>query len=295
MTIQELLTEYGVRYLDGGGHHHCRPGWLQMDCPFCSKGAGRYRMGYSLDRGNFCCWVCGPHPAIETLVELTGQSASKCYTLRGGIDFRKLKEVPRPIGKLEVPEGVGPLARQHKAYLRRREFDPEAVERLWKVQGTGISDRLAWRLFIPIHYRGEVVSWTTRSLSDTHSVRYVSARPDQEKLPHRDLLYGEDWCGHAVIVHEGPLDVWATGPGAVCTFGLTYSKTQVLRLSRYPIRVVCFDSEPVAQRRARQLVRDLGPFAGETYCVTLSSKDPAESLRNRASSKELTRLRAFLR
>ena len=35
-----------------------------------------------------------------------------------------------------------------------------------KIFGIGIAPRLQWRIWIPIHYHGEIVSWTTRSLSD---------------------------------------------------------------------------------------------------------------------------------
>jgi len=48
----------------------------------------------------------------------------------------------------------------------------------------------------------------------------------------------------------------------------------VLRLSRYPVRGVCFDSEPAAQRRAHELVDLLSAFEGETFNIQIDSKDP---------------------
>ena len=151
-----------------------------------------------------------------------------------------------------------------------------------------MSVRLPWRLFIPFHIHGEVVSWTTRSIGQ-NGLRYVSASSDQEKVNHKSILYGEDFCRHAVIVHEGPFDVWRTGPGAVATCGTGFSRSQLLRLSNYPVRVICFDNEKQAQQRATELCDLLEPFPGETIQVTLDAKDAAE-----ASDKEINQLRRFL-
>jgi DNA primase len=160
----------------------------------------------------------------------------------------------------------------------RRGFDPGKVIETWGVRGIGITAALSWRLWIPIHYKGEVVSWTTRGLGSGRS-RYMTAKPSQEKMHHKELLYGEDYCDphRGVIVHEGPIDVWATGEGSVATMGLTYTKAQVLRLAKYPVRAVCFDAEPAASRRASQLATALADFPGTTHIVHLESgKDPAE-------------------
>jgi DNA primase len=159
------------------------------------------------------------------------------------------------------------------------------MQRLWNAQGIGMSSQLPWRIFIPIELNGEMVSWTTRSIND-YGLRYISAKLTQESFPHKHLLYGEDYARHTVIIHEGPLDVWTVGPGAVGTLGTSYTRAQVVRMSKYLRRVVCFDNEPEAQRRARKLCDDLEPFEGETHNVILDAKDA-----NTASAKEIRRLR----
>jgi hypothetical protein len=108
-------------------------------------------------------------------------------------------------------------------------------------------------------------------------------------MSRKDLLYGEDYCRDAIVVTEGPTDAWRIGPGAVATFGLAYSRAQVLRISRYPLRVICFDSEPEAQRQARRMRDELTAFPGETVIVRLDSKDAAS-----AKPKEVRQLREFL-
>ena len=270
MRFEELLREHDVAFLSEG-HHHCRPGWLQIDCPFCGTGTRGFHMGYSLAGGYVNCWRCGPHRLHETVAELLHLSLKQAAALLGGLEKDKTRVVVQR-GKLVLPRGRGPLLSCHKVYLRSRQYNCKDLVRLWQVQGIGLASRLAWRIFIPIIHQGEIVSWTTRSVKD-EGLRYISAAPNEEILNHKDILYGEDYCRHAVVVVEGPFDVWRIGPGAVATLGTGYSRSQVRRLCNDPVRMVCVDNEREAQQRARKLVRLLEPFQGETYNVILSGKD----------------------
>jgi hypothetical protein len=278
MKIEILLQQLKVPTRRQGEHHHARTGWIQIDCPFCSKDSGAFRLGYSLAGGYLNCWTCGRHRLLDTLHELTGLPTGKLRELTKGLE-RDHEFIKIARGKLVEPKGVRKLTEcyAHQRYIAARGLNYKRIERLWEVGAIGIAKELSWRLYIPIVYRGEVVSWTTRSLAPDARVRYVSASPNQEALNHKDLLYGEDYARHAVIVHEGPIDVWTTGPGAVATLGTSYSRAQVERLSRFRKRIVCFDNSPDAQARARQLCCDLRAFNGETYNIVLSGKDANET------------------
>src|SRR5690606_24557431 len=181
-------------------------------------------------------------------------------------------------GILKIPDRVSDLLPQHEQYLNRRGFDPDVIRRLWGVKGIGLAQKLQWRLFIPIHdIRGRVVSWTTRSIGN-HSLRYISASDDEEEIPHKTILYGAQHAQHVIFINEGPLDAWAIGPGAIATCGTGYSTEQMARMTKYPVRVVCFDSQPDAQRRADQLCRELSMYPGHTENVLLESgEDPASA------------------
>jgi hypothetical protein len=175
--------------------------------------------------------------------------------------------------------------------LEERGFDPDHLQETWHLQGIGISDQLSWRIFIPIRFRGKTVSWTTRSIDPHASLRYIAAGEGEERIPRGSLLYGEDYCTSSVIVHEGPSDVWATGPGAVATLGLSYTQEQVIRISRFPRRIVCFDNEPDAQERADKLCRNLRFYSGTTINFRF---DEEGTDAGSAGDREINQLRKLL-
>lgn len=288
MKLRDLLQEHNIPFREAGESRHVTEGWIGIDCPFCSKDSGKFKLGYSLAHRYFTCWSCGHHRIIEVLSEITGKSGRECYELIGQLDRGEPKK-ERPRGKLVLPRAIGSLLPIHRNYLRSRGFDPKQLVKLWSLMGIGLSYELGWRICIPIHHRGEIVSWTTRSVSSDEGItRYINARPEHEATSAKELLYGEDYVRHAVVVVEGPVDTWRIGPGSVAVLGTSVSRFQVEKIMKYPVRAVCFDAEPAAQVRAKQLCEKLESFPGSTTTniVLESSKDPGS-----ASASEI----AFIR
>jgi hypothetical protein len=298
MTLTEILDELDIRYIEAdSGHHHSREGWLQSDCPFCSPDSNRWLLGINLAYGFANCWQCGRHSLYETLRESANVPTYTIRELLGDLERIPGARKERIKGTLRLPKGIMPIQKAHRDYLRSRHLDPDKIEKLWNIQGIGIAAELAWRLFIPIHYQGDMVSWTTRSISDKHKTRYRSAKLTEEKLPHKSLLYGEDYCRHSIVVVEGPIDAWSIGPGCTATCGTGLAgNSQLSKIAKYPVRAICFDSEPTAQHRALQLVRELEPFPGRTVNLTLDSgKDANECLQTSEGRREIRRIqRMFL-
>jgi len=289
MTLIELLQTYNIPYRESREHHHVTEGWVGIDCPWCSPGSGRFRLGYNQSSHAVSCWTCGRHSLTDLIHVLTGKSLTESKKLRDSIPRRARNwDLSLSEGILRLPRGVGPMTECHWNYLRKRGFGPPEIERLWSVQGIGLEIDLAWRLFIPIKEKsGRVISWTTRSIGDA-SRRYVTAKSDQGILPAKSVLYGEEHTWHTAVIVEGPLDCWAIGPGAVATLGISYTKEQLDRMASYPTRVVCFDNEPEAQKRAKDLAQTLSGFPGRTHLVTLDAKDPAS-----ATKEEISQLRSI--
>ena len=288
MTFTELLKQYGVSYVTEG-HHHCRHGWIQLDCPFCGRGTQKWHMGYSLDNNFLNCWRCGFHPVIKTLVELTGLQDHIVRKMLDNVLTSPPSKIKTVKGKLKLPKNLEPLGKRHRNYLKSRNFDCSNLEMFWHLKGIGVSAKLPWRIFIPIHFQGQTESWTTRAIGN-NSARYISASSDEERIPHKNLLYGEDYARKAIIICEGPTDVWRIGPGAVATLGVNYSPSQLNRMIQYPKRIICFDGDSGAQKRAQRLSDDLSVFAGETFIAQIDEKDPAE-----ASDRTIQKLRKLLK
>lgn len=292
MNIIDVLTDFRVDFREGGTHRHVQPGFIGLDCFTCSPSTQKYKLGVRLSTLWCGCWSCGPFRLDEVLVEVLKiphpEAGKLAIQLRGGRrDNYTLKRPQEATGTLKIPKGVGPLHKLHKAYLRRRGFDPDNLVKLWGIGGIGFTDKLPWRIFIPVTQNSETVSWTTRAISDEADSPYINAGDEESKYRLKSLLMGEDYVRHSIIVVEGPLDVFAIGPGAVCTFGVQYTQEQVRRISKYPIRVINFDAEPVAQRQAKKLVNELSAWPGETHNVVLTSGKDA----SRASQDDVKELR----
>jgi hypothetical protein len=289
MKFIEILNEYNIPTAPKE-HHHNTQGWIQFDCPFCSKDSHRWRMGYNIRGGFVNCWSCGGHSLFSTLRVLLNESSLKIKSIIDSLEGTRPHPVKREnIRKFKYPDGIGDLIDAHVRYLSNRGLHYKTIEQLWHVQGIGIANRLMWRLFIPILYQNRVVSWTTRAIGDKVKKRYISASEEEELIPHKSILYGSDYARKTIIICEGPIDVWKIGPGAVATFGTAYSQAQVLEMIKYPIRYICFDSVPEAQKVAKKLAEELSVFDGETYNICLDSKDAGA-----ASIKEIKKLRNLL-
>ncbi len=262
-------------------------------------------MGYNLEKGYLSCWRCRGKRVLTALEEITGENRSVLQKLLDGLEVKADAFRQDVRGKLTLPGPLLSLRRSHAAYLVSRGFNVNDILETWDVRslifggGVRIPEGkfidLAHRIFIPIKYKGETVSWTSRTVKESVSLRYISAPAPCEALNHKSILYGEEYADHAVCVCEGPLSTWAIGRGGVGTSGTGFTRAQVLRLSRYNVRGVCFDAEANAQRHARELCDQLSVFDGETINFTLETgKDPAESQKTRLGRLEIKKIRKTL-
>lgn len=283
-TFQTFFKSNGIEF-EEAGHRHVRTGWVGIDCPYCSPGLRKFRLGFEISTGRVSCWVCGilnGPKVISVLLRKTEKESRSIWQGLSRKDFAA-KKVTRERGSLEIPKGVTDLAEPHRKYLRSRALSPEEISEVWGVKGIGMALSLRWRLWIPVYDKAgsEIVSWTTRSIDRNDPVRFVSAAPSQEVYSHKSQIYGQHLARHVVIISEGPVDAWSWGPGGVATLGLRYTQDQLNSLAEFPVRAICFDSEPAAQRRAHTLAEALCVFPGRTEVIELEGgKDANECLQN---------------
>ena len=287
--IKELLHLSGVSQV-GSEHHHVRNGWIGIDCPYCSPGRYKYRLGIEISSGRCNCWNCGTQNGPKILSEVTSQPLAKCIALWKEVFKNKhlfKEKYFKKTGTLKLPTGMTDLTDPHRKYLADRGFDPDELARLWGLKSTQMDSDLPWRIIIPVHNaHGKIVSWTSRALHN-EGTRYQTARAQDEDYPLKWLIYGAHLIRSTIVLVEGPADAWAIGPGAGATLGIAYTSQQMALLSKYTRRIICFDSSSDAQKRARVLARQMAPFPGTTQSVKLSTgDDPAD-----ADKEEIEELR----
>ena len=132
MDFVDLMRDLRVPTKESG-HHHCRDGWVQIDCPFC-RTIDKWHLGYSKERGSINCWRCGTHSLASVIMELTHCEFRDAIRYIKKLDRVRFDKVSKPTGKLKLPKGVGELLPAHRKYLKKRGFDPDTVAKQWNVE-----------------------------------------------------------------------------------------------------------------------------------------------------------------
>jgi DNA primase len=176
----------------------------------------------------------------------------------------------------------GKLASRDYMYLQQRGYkNPVDIALKWRLKATnGFYGALSFRIIIPIYFKGNLVSWTSRDTTGISETRYLSAPGNQEIIPHKQVLFGIDEaiCYNRCIVVEGPFDAMRFGDGAVATFGTSWTIEQAVLLRDCFAEVfILYDNEELAQRQSEKLAATLSDFDIPTTCLSLKHlKDPAE-------------------
>jgi len=271
MRIENLLQDLNITY-QTEGHKHCRQGWINMECPFCTGNPG-YHLGFSIRSEYFSCWRCGGHGVLDTIAKLSRLPIPRVRELirQYGGRSRLLTRELEKIEKLPflLPSGLQSLQAHHMRYLRSRNFDPEYLVNVWDLQGTGPSSMLGNidyknRIFAPVYWNETMVSFQCRALSTSPTKpKYKACPGNREILQHKHILYGqqEEWKETGICV-EGITDVWRLGTSAFAVFGIQYTIQQVKTIAANFKKVaVVFDDDPQAVRQANRLTAELR-FAG---------------------------------
>ncbi len=278
---KEFFNDNSIRAA-AEGHKHCRAGWVQVPCPFCTGNPG-WHLGYDLRRGFFNCYRCGFHSNIEVVHTLLSVSWTKAkeivkeYSSTHPLYHGKGKTKKRPTEILLPINGV--LGASYLRYLRGRRFDPVKITRMWDIAAGGPYGSQRHRIIAPITYNKTIVSYTGRDITGKSGIRYKACNEENEIINHKHILYGMDYAKRACILMEGITDVWRFGYGAVASFGTSVLSSQVCLLAENFSRVyVMFDNGPtdrIAQMNAEKIAYDLASMGVETE-ICLIKGDPGE-------------------
>lgn len=285
--IEELFHDYDVETAPEY-HKHNRPGWVNVECPFCSGEHAGYHLGFNEDGKYFYCWRCGGKliiPTLATLLDISkakAQQLAKEYRIYRPTEASKAVKVHTTRLPHRLPTDTVPLQQNHRRYLERRGFEPDYLVREWGIMGTGPAAKLdktmyRHRILAPIHWQGRRVSFQTRDITDRQSMKYLACPQQREIIDHQHIVYCREDRGltDVGVIVEGIFDVWRMGPQAVGTFGIDYTRHQLRVLSKLFRRsYIIFDNDPQARLQAQKLAGEL-KFRGQICAVIHIEGDPA--------------------
>lgn len=293
MDALRFFQTYGVDYKTEG-HKHTRQGWINCECPFCHGNSG-YHLGYNLNDDYWVCWRCGWHSEYEVILALLRGNAHEAFKARDLFKSRRQRATnactAAIISKIRNCPIPTPFALPESAqnYLLDRGFNPNKIAKDWGIFYSGSSGRLKYRIVIPIFYKGKRISYTARDITGLAQNKYMSASENIETYDHKKMLYGIDYSNPKVgLVVEGPIDVWRFGYGAVGTFGIKYTREQVLLMATHFKKVkVLYDADKkgqgsdrtASQKKAIELVKLLSSCGVKSSrcCITdMGIKDPGD-------------------
>ena len=246
-----MFDDYSIDYALEG--KNVGQSFVGVHCPWCDDSS--YHGGVPRDGGErFSCWRCGSHPFKQTLSIILGaKNVDSILDMYRDDSIDEIIKVPVVSGVSHVTVPGGPLQWYHKKYLEGRRYDPDKLSAVYGVTGTEPYSEYGARVYFPIRFKGETVSFQGRSIREDAYYRYLTAKPEEEKIFHKHLLYNLDLCtDDYIVLVEGVFDALRLGNGACATFGTSYLTEQLLHLKPYKRVFMLYDSEPVAQAKAKK-------------------------------------------
>ena len=297
LNIHKLYKDFHIPHMETG-HKHCRPGWIQTKCPFCSGNPG-WHLGFCFDnssdfKGRFVCYRCGGKStlrALSAILKINIGAAKKIAQQYGLKDTIKKAQIPRNRTKIIKPiqHPITPLynpsdVKLASLYLKNRGFDVKELEKEWKVKATThlpLDQR--FRIIVPIFYKNKMVSYQGRDYTNKQSPKYKACPKENEGVHHKNILFGLDKVkGSSCVLVEGVFDVFKLGAGAVACFGIKHRPEQIKLLQqRFKKVSVLFDNDlqvtAQSKKQSKKICIDLAQRGIEVQEIILDKPgDPGD-------------------
>jgi len=304
--VVSFFEEYDIYHRFSG--ENVGRGWVGFRCPFCE--GDKEHGGVNLTHKRFSCWQCGESASPPKLIkQILNCSWAKAYeilrkhsnretAMSSWANIPTVKE--RSSRPVHLPALTGSLTGPGGHYLSSRGFNPEAIEAQYGVKESGPLGKYKFRLIIPIYFKKELVSFTSRDYTGKGEPKYKEQSVDEAMIPAKDCLYNIDTVKNDLLIVEGPADVWRMGDGSVALLGLSCSDSQQKLLFKWWMHVlrakkcrrkkrVVLLLDPKTKKAADKIYFALTSFIRDIKIVELQGKDPAELTQQEAMNlkKEL--------
>ncbi len=273
MDIKTLLTDYNITYWDSG--KNVTPGWINITCPFCDDKSNHG--GFNPKNEYYNCWHCGWKPLSKIIATILNVNEFEAKTILDKYKTSGIKVKNRSIKPSSISIPGDELQLQHVRYLIKRGFEPLPLVKKYHLTGTLYDSRdYGYRIIIPIYYKNQIVSYQSRTIVDNVEQKYKACAKEKEIIEHKKILYNLDNCNkEKVIVVEGVLDCWKLGNNCCSTFGVDYTRDQLLMLCQFDELFICFDPDAAGQAAALKLSCELSILNKKVEIIKLET-DPGD-------------------
>lgn len=287
--VRQYLSDTGVPFWTEGVN--TSSGWTSVQCRMPGCGDRSNHGAFSPDGRAYTCFKCGTKRSFIDLISLyseasysTAKAIAAKYTSKLGII-----EIPEIEGVQNIvwpPKGCeASLPEIHREYLKKRLYDPDSIQELYQIASMYQTGKFKYRILIPVFMGGRVVTYIGRDVTDQQLLRYKNLPISESVVPAKDCVYGIDNIGSKGIITEGIFDTWRFRFNAVAILGLVYTQRQIrLLTSKLKEAYICFDNEPQAQEKARDLAFELSMAGVNTEIVTIDQEDPGEMSQREADN-----------
>jgi len=283
--IIKYLEEKQIEYRTSG--KNVTRNWIEINCPFCGNDPS-FHCGISPQK-LFNCYICGERGDVIKLVkQIESCSWHKAKDiieqfsedLTGDLKKEDIVCIPK-IDLLNLPKISSSLPKEiHKLYLIKRNFDPDYLEKKYKLKFCYNIGEWKFRIIIPFYLDRQLITYTGRDVTEKAEIKYKHLANEKSVVPVKKTLYNIDSIleGDSIIIVEGVTDVWRLGESAIATMGIQYTQEQVeMILKKNPKKViVLFDADKKAIAQAYKLANQLSLFIKDVSVIELDEGDPCD-------------------
>lgn len=277
----ELFNDYNVDYALEGKNVGSE--FIGVHCPFC--GDTSYHGGVPRDGSHaFSCWRCGSHNIYDALNYILGVPNSFNILASYTDDTPQLhtenKKKHTTVNTVHVPGET--IKWYHRKYLEQRRYDPDELIQKYHITGTAPGSTYGKRIYFPIIYKNEIVSYQGRSIDKNPYLKYLTAEPEKEKVFHKHILFNYDNAtSDFIVLTEGLFDALRLGDGACATFGTNFMREQLLLLRPYNRIFLLYDNEFFAQQKAVKAIQNITNICtGSVYQISTDTTGDPDDLSN---------------
>lgn len=232
-------------------------GWYPFDCPYCG---GEKKMAVQFEFGYTKCWSCGAASNVCVFVEQTENcdyftaknilhsvtpSTLDLDLIQSIVVDTEVSDITLPEGWQSIADGVGVLGDRARKYLEGRGFNIEELD----FKGFGYCNEhhkefekdFFGYIIVPFKKDGLLSYYLGRDYIG-NSIRYKNPPSDWVGIGKSEVIYNESalYLYKTVFVVEGWSDAETIGKNGTATLGWAFSKQQMDKYLKSPIKNLVF-------------------------------------------------------